>query len=229
MTQRTNSKALFYCIMKKLGGVAVQKMYKRLKNRVLRRKGVEVKKLSNLISSEPLTDLRTLPASIFVAAADSSSISRHSGSDLQSPSSADIDAVTTAQSTVLHSTLLAEQEPSGGVACVCEYEAAELGSRRDGPCPVVAAVTPSCSTNTTGGTLTVESRARQPLCTSGPMLSADSGVEVDCLESCCSCADVDDVFTDDEDLVEDDGWRISAHDVSLDKVINETSCETVYR
>lgn len=225
MRRRKCSRALSYYIMKKLGGVTVQKMYKRLKNRVMRRKGVEVKKLSNLISSEPLTDLRTLPASNFVAAADSSSISRHSGSDLQSPSSADIDAVTTAQTTVLHSTLLAERELPYGVACLSERE---LSSRPDGPCPVVAA-TPSCSTSTTGGHLTVESRTRQPFCTSGPMLSADSGVDVDCLESCCSCADVDDVFTDDEDLVEDDGWRISAHDVSLDKVINETNSETVYR
>ena len=63
------------------------------------------------------------------------------------------------------------------------------------------------------------------------MLSADSGVEVDC---CCldSCADVDDVFTDDEgegELVDDDGWRIAAHDVSLDKVLNESIGETVYR
>lgn len=66
-----------------------------------------------------------------------------------------------------------------------------------------------------------------------PMLSADSGVEVDVLESCSgSCAD--DVFaTDDEEedllLVDDDGWQIAAHDVSLDKVLHETSSETVYR
>ena len=206
MRQRTSSKTLSYSIMKKLGGVNVQKMYKKFKNRVLRRKGVEVKK-SNLISSEPL---RTLPASNFVVAADSSS--KHS--DLQSPSIATID-----ETTDLNRTLLAEQEHSHGVVC-----------GRDGPCPLVSTTTPSCSTNTTGDTLTVEiGRTRQPFCTSGPMLSADSGVDVDCLESCCSCADVDDVFTDDEDFIEDDGWQISADDVSLDKVLNETSCGTVYR
>lgn len=215
--------------MKKLGGVAVQKMYKRFKNRVLRKKGVEAKKkfVSNLISSEPLTGLRILPASTVSAVADPSAISRFSGCNTQGCSSGDIDAVyrpTTSQTTVLPSTVLAEQEQYSGPALT--YDESELRSRQEGSFSIVAA-TPSCSTS---GSLTVESRARHPHCTSGPMLSADSGVEVDCPESCCSCADVDDVFTDEEeDLVDDDGWRISAHDLSLDKVINESSSETVYR
>ena len=61
----------------------VQKMYKRFKNRVLRRKGVEEnqerlpRQQLKLISSEPLTDLRTVTSPADAAAPPSShSISR---------------------------------------------------------------------------------------------------------------------------------------------------------
>ena len=203
----------------------VQKMYKRFKNRVLRRKGVEAKQKQqlNLISSEPLADLRSETNSVDVAAS-SHSISRLS-STVQSV--AVMDAVRT--STVLTSlpsrtATASEQESATILSSTAMYTIqVEPCSRREGPCSL-AAVTQSSSTAT-------DDRGRlHGTPAMHPMLSADSGVEVDVLESCCSCAD--DVFTEDdglEDLLDDDGWQIAAHDVSLDKILHETSGETVYR
>ena len=239
-------------------------MYKRFKNRVLKKKGVEEKKkcLPRLVSSEPMIDLRCQASSTVSTVVDSGlSI------DTLSPPSFVQDAVrlSTQLTTPSHSSNATRPEQGcidttccSSVSCTTTYTtttttAADLLSARcaanGGAVCSVGSPTPSCSTsapmNTDFTTITAESssissRARlhgTPATTSHhpPMLSADSGVEVDCccLESCCSCADVDDVFTDDEgeggELVDDDGWRIAAHDVSLDKVLNESSCETVYR
>ena len=222
--------------MKKIGSVAVQKMYRRFKNRVLRKKGVEEKKkcLPKLISSEPLTDLRCEASSVVALAADSMfAPSRPVSSMVQ-------DAVSPATQATTPSCVLTA-EPScigqfGAVSCTTINTATSLRpARQDGVVCSIAAPTPSSSSSTMNTDTITESRARlhgMPTPHPMPMLSADSGVEVDCcIDSCgCSCADVDDVFTDDEEeLVDDDGWRIAAHDLSLDKVLHESSCETVYR
>lgn len=190
-------------------------MYRRLKNHVLRKRGAEKKTTKacvprQLISSEPIAHLRS-DESTADAATDPHSIS--------STVRCATGLLRTTQTTVLPST--AEQGTCTSSAYTCDVD---LRSRHDGLC-APAASSSSSSTNTTS---TTDTRGRQRDTLMHPMLSADSGVEVDGLESsCCSCAD--DVFTDDEDLLDDDGWQISAHDVSLDKVINETSCGTVYR
>ena len=206
-------------------------MYKRFKNRVLRRKGVEEKQERlpqqlKLISSEPLTDLRTETSPVD-AAPNFHSISRLS---FAVQSAADtITSQTTVTLTSLPSRTASELDSTATILSSTEtyVEAKELCSKREGPCSLAVA-TQSSSTAT-------DDRGRQhgtPTTVGHPMLSADSGVEVDVLESCSgSCAD--DVFaTDDEEdllLVDDDGWQIAAHDVSLDKILHETSCETVYR
>ena len=171
----------------------------------------------SLISSEPLVDLRSLTSTRGAVATVSYVYSQMQKNGER--------AVTT-QTTVLPSRVL-DKMPNSRVSTSSTVHscAADLRSRQDGVCSL-ASVTPSSCTTT-------DDRARQQQCTTQmhPTLSADSGVDVDCLESCCSCADIDDVFTDDEDYFDDldDGWTISAHDVSLEKVINRTSCETVYR
>ena len=198
----------------------VQKMYKRFKNRVLRRKGVEEKQKHlpqqlKLISSEPLTDLRTETSS----APNSHSISRLSFT-MQSAA----DTITSQTTVTLTSLPSRTASELNSTATILSSTATYVG---EGPCSLAVA-TQSSSTAT-------DDRGRQhgtPTTAGHPMLSADSGVEVDVLESCSgSCAD--DVFAmdDEEDLllVDDDGWQIAAHDVSLDKILHETSCETVYR
>ena len=223
-------------------------MYKRFKNRVLRRKpGVEEKNQERslparqqlkLISSEPLTDLRT-EQSVDDPAVHNFISSRLSQCTVQSAA----DTLTTSQTMTATLTSLpsraacSELELEDSTATILSSSTAALlcSKRREGPCQSLAVATHSFSTAT-------DDRGRQhgtpttttPTALAGhPMLSADSGVEVDVLESCSgSCAD--DVFaTDDEEedllLVDDDGWQIAAHDVSLDKILHETSCETVYR
>ena len=223
----------------------MQKMYKRFKNRVLRKKGVEEKKCppSNLISSEPLPDLRVNSRTSEVpAAGESSSVIWPCNMQTTVDDAA---STTTRQTTaVLPSRILPLEPPSIAITTTSSSTTAHstlegFHSRHAahvGPCSLATATTSSITTPSTAADESRTHLQQQPVahCVVGttqmhPMLSADSGVDVDCLESCsCSYADVDDVFTDDEDEM-DDGWRISAHDVSLDKVINETSCETVYR
>lgn len=209
-------------------------MYKRFKNRVLRRKGVEEKQKRlpqqlKLISSEPLTDLRTETSPVD-AAPNSHSISRLSFTMQQQSAADTITSLTTVTLTSLPSRTASELDSTATIlsSTATYVEAKELCSKREGPCSLAVA-TQSSSTAT-------DDRGRQhgtPTTAGHPMLSADSGVEVDVLESCSgSCAD--DVFaTDDEEedllLVDDDGWQIAAHDVSLDKILHETNCETVYR
>lgn len=240
----------------------VQKMYKRFKNRVLRRKpGVEEKKQERLglparqqlklISSEPLTDLRTeqtIPGVDDAAVQPPSChnfISRLSQCTVQSAA----DTLTTSQTMTATLTSLpsraacSELELEDSTATILSSSTAALlcSKRREGPCQSLAVATHSSSTATDDRgrqhgtpTTTTAVASTTPAALAGhPMLSADSGVEVDVLESCSgSCAD--DVFaTDDEEedllLVDDDGWQIAAHDVSLDKILHETSSETVYR
>lgn len=212
-------------------------MYKRFKNRVLRRKGVEEnqerlpRQQLKLISSEPLTDLRTVTSPVDAAAPPSS----HSISRLSFTVQSVTDTITS-QSTLTSLPSCTASELDDFTATILSstatyVEAKELCSKREAPCSLAAA-TQSSSTAT-------DDRGRQhgtptAATTAGhPMLSADSGVEVDVLESCSgSCAD--DVFASDDEeedllLVDDDGWQIAAHDVSLDKILHETSSETVYR
>ena len=229
----------------------VQKMYKRFKNRVLRRKpGVEEKNQERslptrqqlkLISSEPLTDLRT-EQSVDDPAVQNFISSRLSQCTEQSTA----DTLTTSQTMTATLTSLPsraacnELELEDSTATILSSSTAALlcSKRREGPCQSLAVATQSSSTATDNrgrqhGTPTTTAVATPAALAGHPMLSADSGVEVDVLESCSgSCAD--DVFaTDDEEedllLVDDDGWQIAAHDVSLDKILHETSCETVYR
>lgn len=208
-------------------------MYKRFKNRVLRRKGVEEKQkcspqLQKLISSEPLTDLRSETSSVDAA----SSFSRFSFT-MQNAADTITSQTTTVTLTSLPSRTASELDSTATIlsSSATYVEDGELCSKREGPCSLAVA-TQSSSTAT-------DDRGRQhgtptTTLTVHPMLSADSGVEVDVLESCSgSCAD--DVFTTDDELeeddllVDDDGWQIAAHDVSLDKILHETSSETVYR
>ena len=60
------------------------------------------------------------------------------------------------------------------------------------------------------------------------ILSSDSGLGT------ASEDEMDDVFSDSEDediqsMVEDDSWWIDGSQISLKKVLNSSSCETVYR
>lgn len=211
-------------------------MYKRFKNRVLRRKGVEEKQkcspqLQKLISSEPLADLRSETSSVDAAS------SPHSFSRLSFTVQNAADTITSQTTTVtltsLPSRTASELDSTATIlsSTATYVEDRELCLKREGPCSLALA-TQSSST-------AADDRGRQhgtPTTTPTvhPMLSADSGVEVDVLESCSgSCADdvfaTDDELEEDDLLVDDDGWQIAAHDVSLDKILHETSCETVYR